>query len=178
MRLSTTRICPKCRKRVRHKNARIAHRARRENRICRNCVRPSRAAQLIAFTRAAKTRPWCRLRPFESLFNSRRKSSKRRGVSWQLSYDELVEFTTINSCHYCDGPIVWQTFHFSNLNLDRKDNDQGYVKHNLVVCCGMCNRIKGSILAYEHMLILRPSLRKLRRSLLHCALPGGRPCAE
>lgn len=179
MALSKVRSCPTCGREISYKSANVRDLAEKRGTSCKKCVQ---GVQLSAFTRAALERPWVRLRPFESLFNARKRSSTLRGVAWLLTYEELVEFIKIEACHYCDGKIQWNTFRHSNLNLDRKDNHQAYTKINLVVCCGMCNHIKGSVLSYEDMLLLRPALRKLQKKLAIEGRTwhgqGGRPCAE
>jgi len=83
-----------------------------------------------------------------------------------LSFDEFLKFTEIKNCHYCDGGIVWREY--SRLealkdgrgfgyNLDRVNNDKGYEKENLVVCCTFCNQLKRNLLTYEDMILLRDS---------------------
>jgi len=112
-------------------------------------------------------------KPFETLWSTRRDSAKRRGLEFTLTYEELLTFTSIKVCHYCDGSVEWlpQTTSRNglkqqpNLNLDRRDNALGYAAENLVVCCGMCNHIKGCRLTYEDMIVLKPCLQLLQRKL-------------
>lgn len=101
-----------------------------------------------------------RLRPFEALYNTLR---HRHGISIELTYDEFLWFTTIETCHYCDATINWVPYFPSKtrrtkvrcpLNLDRKDNYLGYSRSNCVVCCWRCNLIKSDVLSYDQMLRL------------------------
>lgn len=86
-------------------------------------------------------------------------------MALSLTYEEFVPFTEIRECHYCGEAIVWLSHgryaQNNGYHLDRKDNNQGYVKENVVVACKMCNRIKNNHLSYEEMLRLSPILRKI-----------------
>jgi hypothetical protein len=96
-----------------------------------------------------------KLRPFEYLYNLLVASSKRREYACSLTYEDFLEFTKQESCHYCGAPIVWEKYaarrkEFSYGNhLDRKDNAQGYSKENCVVCCRRCNWGKGDMFTYD-----------------------------
>lgn len=63
------------------------------------------------------------------------------------------------TCHYCgleeeklhtDGDMYNDKI--NRLTVDCADNDKGYMKGNLVLCCGRCNSIKSDFLSYEEML--------------------------
>ena len=41
-------------------------------------------------------------------------------------------------CHYCGGKLEE-----TGTGLDRLDHTRGYVRGNVVPCCGVCNTIKG-----------------------------------
>lgn len=80
-----------------------------------------------------------------------RLSAKNRGLSFELTKEQLLEITAEN-CHYCGrepsnvrkGP---RGNHVYN-GIDRKDNENGYTLDNVVPCCGICNRMKLT-LGYE-----------------------------
>lgn len=80
-----------------------------------------------------------------------RLSAKNRGLSFELTKEQLLELTALD-CHYCGnkpsnirkGP---RGSHVYN-GLDRKDNENGYTLDNVVPCCGICNRMKLT-LGYE-----------------------------
>lgn len=40
------------------------------------------------------------------------------------------------------------------ITLDRKDNEKGYVKDNIVLCCSRCNLIKSNFFNEEEMLLI------------------------
>lgn len=107
-------------------------------------------------------------RPFESMYNTLKTATLEREMDFELTYEEFVNFTETRTCHYCEAEIVWVRFGTgektgtSPYNLDRKNNDKGYIMSNLVVCCKFCNRIKSSYFSYEEMLELGKTVRDLR----------------
>ena len=46
--------------------------------------------------------------------------------------------------------------------LDRKDNTQGYLKDNCVVCCTSCNKLRSNKFTYKEFLLLAPILKQIR----------------
>ena len=75
--------------------------------------------------------------------NSRRKG--RGFVLGQLDFIKWYEEAT-KVCHYCGIPQNGK-----RLEIDRKDNNLGYVIENMVLACRDCNGVKGNILSYEEM---------------------------
>jgi hypothetical protein len=128
---------------------------------CRTCKGRSTIQNVLPGNRGL------RKRPYEWLLNRLIHSSKKRGVVCNLTYDQFIEFTNQSECHYCGSPVTWEPHNLgwvngnAKCNLDRKDNDQGYEKENLVVACTICNRMKNSYLSYEDMLELSPILRRI-----------------
>lgn len=66
-----------------------------------------------------------------------------------LSYDDFLSFTKIDKCVYCGKTVNWKIYSTHNriqvsYNLDRVDNTKGYTPDNCVVCCPVCNFMKGS----------------------------------
>lgn len=73
-------------------------------------------------------------------FNNLRKSASRRGIDVDI---DLCEYKSILEnknylCEYCNDDVSGS----SGGSLDRIDNDIGYLKGNLKVCCGNCNHMK------------------------------------
>lgn len=109
-----------------------------------------------------------RKRPFEALYNSlhRRADNKRLEV---LTYEEFLEFTTIQNCHYCGDGLVWAKYSLGRngraANLDRKDSGQGYTKGNVVVCCIRCNKAKLNHFTYDEWVkigtFIRDNIRRV-----------------
>jgi hypothetical protein len=115
-------------------------------------------------------------RPYEWLYNSITRYLKQRKyhdfVSNVMSYEDFVAFTKITECHYCKHPIQWndhttyagqQIGRTTKYNLDRKDNNIGYTKDNCVVCCTLCNYVKGKTLTYDEMLIVGKSIAEVHK---------------
>ena len=98
-----------------------------------------------------------RRRPYEWLYSGMVASSKERGLTLDITYDDFAEFTKIEVCHYCTGRVWWNPHstdhmrgeHTRSYNLDRKDSSLGYLKNNIVVCCTRCNRAKNNLFTYE-----------------------------
>jgi len=67
-----------------------------------------------------------------------RKNAKDRGFTWTLSQADLEQIIT-KPCYYC-GTVGDLGFDLNG--IDRVDNNQGYLKDNVVSCCTTCNRAK------------------------------------
>lgn len=109
-----------------------------------------------------------KLKPFEGLYKKLVKDADPRGIPVSLTYEEYLEFTTTNKCHYCERELIWTEYRMRNKgwigghNLDRMDNQVGYSKTNCVVCCPQCNRIKGSDVPYNTMIKIGQLLKQER----------------
>lgn len=95
-----------------------------------------------------------RKRPHESIFNSLK--NDHRNLEVTLTYEEYVEFTKFEKCHYCLIKIPWipygvidGKYQSKAYFLDRKDLSTGYLKDNCVVCCTRCNRARSNKFTYE-----------------------------
>jgi hypothetical protein len=87
-----------------------------------------------------------------------------------MSFDDFLTFTKTDKCHYCGEKIIWSehtTYKERNINrkynLDRKDNNIGYTKDNCVVCCSLCNYVKGRHLSYDEMMLLGKCITEIQR---------------
>lgn len=85
-------------------------------------------------------------------------SSKRRNITWNVSFDEFKKYLS-KRCHYCDGILP-----INGSGLDRMDNLRGYVIGNVIQCCCSCNSIKGKYLTYEEMMVAMKAIKELRLS--------------
>lgn len=72
----------------------------------------------------------------EIVFNKYKRDSRRREINFELTKEYFFKFQG-KPCHYCGEK-------FQKIRLDRKDNNIGYVKGNVVSCCWPCNILKGS----------------------------------
>lgn len=102
-----------------------------------------------------------RLRPFEARYNILIQKTKHEPVD--ITYEDYIEYTKIDKCHYCDKHMNWMP-HDNNPGfwLDRKDNTKYHTKDNVVVCCGDCNKTKRDFFTYEEFMLLRPVLCEIR----------------
>lgn len=67
-------------------------------------------------------------------YGNYRRNAEIRGLVLEISFSDFCKIIT-DKCHYCgeDGGGV-----------DRVDNTLGYLKENVIACCGQCNRMKNN----------------------------------
>lgn len=97
-----------------------------------------------------------RKRPYEARYNNFLARTKNDNPKTDLTYEDYLEFTKINECHYCNIPINWEPYtkNTSGFFLDRKENEISHIKSNLVVCCELCNFTKRDEFSYDEFLII------------------------
>ena|SRR5208337_4898666 len=105
-----------------------------------------------------------KFRPFEAAYLNLQRAAHARSLPIKIDYEEFLTFTTSVFCHYCAIDIIWRPFDDTRYRLDRKDNERGYEKDNVVVCCPLCNRLKGAKFSYEEWVALAPIIRRMRTS--------------
>jgi 5-methylcytosine-specific restriction endonuclease McrA len=108
-----------------------------------------------------------RLRPYEALYNALVLSARKAGHDLNISYDAFIEFTKISECHYCGACLSWAEYSpqkngGKKYQLDRKNNDLGYILDNVVVCCTTCNRAKGNRYTYDEWVAMTNALKTFR----------------
>lgn len=87
---------------------------------------------------------------YRSLYGVYRDGAKRRRHSFLLTFEEFKQLTAGN-CHYCGAPPAQRYKNKKNLTyctyngVDRVDNEVGYELDNCVTCCGVCNKLKGTL---------------------------------
>jgi len=106
--------------------------------------------------------------PYAYIYNEL-KSHKRKGTSVELTFEEFLETIKKKECHYCGIDLIYEEYSrvWGKTNsrahqLDRKDNNLGYTKENVVTCCWECNRLKSDRFTYEEFLLLSPMLKKIQ----------------
>lgn len=102
------------------------------------------------------------LRKYEALFNKFARKALAANKGNLLCYEDFLKFVEINSCHYCDFQIDWNSK--SAYNLDRKDTLKPYSVDNCVVCCPLCNFTKRDEFSYEEFLIIGRSIKQIREN--------------
>lgn len=70
--------------------------------------------------------------------------AKSRGYSFELSYEQFMEFWN-KPCYFCGSEI-------KTVGIDRLDNSLGYTLDNCAPCCEVCNKMK-KILSVETFLL-------------------------
>ena len=148
--------------------------------LCRRCKQeevwhpvyyfsnPMKYGHLLNYTcrRCSNRHVWDKKRkPHQSTYNVLRSEADRRGIEFQLTFEQFLTFTEKSTCHYCEAGIHWAARRVKSEpkghNLDRKDNSKGYTTDNCVVCCGECNRIKSNRYSYSEMLRIGSVLKEL-----------------
>lgn len=83
--------------------------------------------------------------------------SKKHKIVFGVSLEEFVGWYNRQkkNCYYCEMPEdlitkrhwgILKKRNFCRLGIDKKNNNKGYVSGNIVLCCSVCNAVKGSIL--------------------------------
>lgn len=92
----------------------------------------------------------------QRLYGIRRKSAKKRGHDWNVSYEFFLK-SIYSNCHYCNrgpqtttNPLEHHRYSPERTKVstivcngfDRVDSSKGYLEENIVTCCEQCNRAK------------------------------------
>lgn len=88
-------------------------------------------------------------KPEHIRFMSLQARSEKRGFGFNLTED-YVKFLLTQPCHYC--------FREVSIEIDRKDNENGYLVDNVVPACRRCNMVKNHYLMYEQMITVAEAL--------------------
>lgn len=113
------------------------------------------------------------IEPYRWMYNLMvRCNNIRKRQKETMSFEEFKVFIGTSKCHYCGWDIVWNPHQFyknrdlgsGGYYLDRKDNSLGYTKENCVVCCSLCNMVKGRSLTYDEMLIVGESIAEVQKN--------------
>jgi len=74
-------------------------------------------------------------------YRSLKGSAKSRGILVQISFDYYSKLRDNKDCSYC-GDLIGET---TGCSIDRVDSSLGYIEGNCVVCCSLCNKMKGTL---------------------------------
>lgn len=135
---------------------------------CNNCINLIKSQQFYLSKHSGLCKSCCvKKKPFEHLFNKFKGTAKNENHLLEITYNEFLEFTNIKNCHYCYSSIDWQPYNYKNSKyvsgsyfLDRKDNNFGYKKENIAVCCTKCNIAKGNRYTYKEWYGMNEYFRK------------------
>ena len=80
-------------------------------------------------------------------FSAIRSSAYARGLSFDLSYSDVVRLIK-QPCRYCGDDRGLRR------GLDRMDSSLGYTLDNVVPACVDCNNAKSDVFTFEEMLVI------------------------
>lgn len=83
-----------------------------------------------------------------------KQKAKLRKISFDLKTKDYIELRRNWKCYYCGGVSVF--------SIDRKDNDIGYTKDNVVACCYSCNSLKSNRFSESEMFKLLDFIKTLK----------------
>lgn len=74
-----------------------------------------------------------------------RKNAFKRGHDITISAERIIEICH-QDCYYCGThPIYSKGYGVYMTGVDRVDNTKGYTEDNVVPCCSVCNKMKGTL---------------------------------
>ena len=89
---------------------------------------------------------------FNALLYQLKRHANKRGIAWDMTSKQVQHITKLD-CAYCGSPPAQSKNHphyngeYVYNGMDRVDNGEGYTLDNVVSCCGVCNRMKGTMAA-------------------------------
>lgn len=109
-------------------------------------------------------------RSFDGRFIKSKNNALHRGLVWKITKSQYKELLK-ESCIYCNNEIENKetklNFSFcgdaTGVGLDRIDNNKGYVKDNVVRCCGFCNNLRGRLLTTEETKVAIKAILEFRK---------------
>jgi hypothetical protein len=93
-------------------------------------------------------------------WNIVRHAARKRAIPFELEIEEFVCLVQMD-CFFCGVPpytlvstrigrrVLDEARNFLTHALDRIDNDEGYVRGNVVPCCWSCNKVKNTMTVGE-----------------------------
>lgn len=100
---------------------------------------------------------WANKFPLKKRFTHAKGIAKDHDREFVFSENEMITFWN-TPCEYCNKVILNE----KGIGLDRLDNSLGYVKTNVVPCCGDCNYIKGTRLTHDEMKVAMKAVLEFR----------------
>lgn len=108
--------------------------------------------------------------PYYFIYNEL-KNHRNNNVEFKLTFEEFLIVINKPECHYCENILIYNK-HSRNEGvsltrahqLDRKDNNKGYIFDNLVPCCWECNRLKSNRFTYDEFMLLSPIMKNIMKN--------------
>lgn len=105
------------------------------------------------------------------LFYQYKNKARKKGYSFDLTFEDVLEFTKQN-CFYCnrEPQQIFKSKKSKYLynGIDRKNNSIGYVKENCVSCCVTCNYAKGTRNYDAFILWIDRVSKNLKKEINNC----------
>lgn len=140
----------------------------RKNSVCQKCYNNVVFKEIHGVTYAQyaykKNKDKCKskwnewARTLKGQFVTSKNKAKKNKKDWNLTFEEYCEIRQ-GKCHYCNGKLP-----STSRGLDRLDSSKGYLKDNVVPCCGYCNEIKGQNISESEMVEIIKLLKRLRKT--------------
>lgn len=89
----------------------------------------------------------------KGIYSILKDNSKKRNKPFTLTVEEFTDWylNKEKKCFYCKKQTAeWE----GRLEIERVNNDEGYVLDNMELACSDCNGVKGNILSEEEMLLI------------------------
>lgn len=86
---------------------------------------------------------------FNRLYRAYKRQASIRKIHFDLTKAELAVLSKM-TCFYCGADPSntmrsrYSTGDYTYNGIDRIDNNEGYIKSNVVPCCNMCNKMKSN----------------------------------
>ena len=93
--------------------------------------------------------------PYVESYYGSKSRAKKLNIPHDISFDEFKHWyeLTPKICVYCDLDINCKTENrMTNLSIDRKYNELGYIKNNICFACNRCNTVKGNTFTFDEMM--------------------------
>lgn len=103
-------------------------------------------------------------------------SAKHRHIPFLISKEEFCtwyEAQSPHKCAYCQLSLEQLRHMGIDMSVDRIDNAQGYMLHNITLACLCCNKIKLDVLTYEDMRLIGQVVRQRLLSNHNCNCAKG-----
>lgn len=92
--------------------------------------------------------------PAHLVYDNYRQLAVSEGLSFRLGKGDFIRLIQ-RSCYYCGASPATErkvgTRSFTYSGIERIDNSKGYIRSNMVPCCGNCNRAKSTMTRSEYI---------------------------
>lgn len=87
-------------------------------------------------------------RLYNNIYSVYNNNAKRKKIPFHIDKNNIIDII-FNTCFYCGNKPIKEFKHFNESiyynGIDRKHNNLGYTKDNIVSCCWKCNDLKSDL---------------------------------